>query len=314
MPPLSISNVTIKELFKRSAKFGRPSRKQGAGWIVTADKGNAIIQKQTNKDGTIVFVARWTNYMGADGLNGRILPGLPIHRAHDSVYFKTSSTTTLGNRYKAPFCFKFETVDDAEEFEAFWLLKNGSIALWKEQDAKKKESSNSKSNNLPLIDTTNNVASSTPLSKRKASPMNDGPLLKKVKGRNDSLNLVCIDDKKNNGDENVPPSLSERRTTCVVGAFKAARLMPTESKINGEVRKIVKVKRSALKSIEEGSTLTNLNEDEDGNDIKDDDNSKDSNEDDDGSSNDSSGGEDVIIDEEDAPQSQNWKTAFASYD
>ena len=46
---------------------------------------------------------------------------------------------------------------------------------------------------------------------------------------------------------------------------------------------------------------------------KDEDNSKDSNDDTDGSSNDSSGEEGDIIDEEDAPQSQNWMTAFASY-
>jgi hypothetical protein len=138
MPLLSVSNATVTELFKGSAKFGRPSEKEGAGWIVTTDKGNAIIQKQTFKDDSaVVVVVRWTNYMGVDGMNGRILPGLPIHCQHDSVYFKTSSTTTRGNRHKAPFCFKFETVDEAEEFEAFWLLKNGSIALWKEQDAKK---------------------------------------------------------------------------------------------------------------------------------------------------------------------------------
>jgi hypothetical protein len=118
MPLLSVSNATITELFKGSAKFGRPSTKIGAGWIVTADKGDVSIQKQISQDGSAVIVVRWKNYMGLDGLNGRILPGLPIHHQHDSVYFKTSSTTTRGNRQKAPFCFKFETVDEAEEFEA----------------------------------------------------------------------------------------------------------------------------------------------------------------------------------------------------
>ena len=248
MPPLSVSNATVKELYRGSAKFGRPSRKEGGGWIVTADKGTAIIQELTfnNDSASTVVVVRWENYMGADGLNGRILCGLPILRGNNSkeVHFKTSSTTTFGGRHKAPFVFKFETSDEAEVFEMWWLLKNGSIASWKADDqAKKKAGSNS---NLPLQEKTNAV--STPAGKRKAVPMIDGPLRKKVKGRNDSLNLVCIDDKKNNGDENVPPSLSERRTTCVVGAFKAARLMPTEFKIDGKVRKIVKVKRSAFET------------------------------------------------------------------
>ena len=83
------------------------------------------------------------------------------------------------------------------------------------------------------------------------------------------------------------------------------------------MRKIVKVKRSALKSITEDSIdnsnkkdhidLNNLNDgssiDDSSNDPNDDDN-------DDDSSNDSSG-EDVIFDEKDAPQSQNLMTAFA---
>ena len=172
-------------------------------------------------------------------MNGRNLPGLHICREKNAkvVLFKTSSTTTGGTRYKATFVLKFETIEEAEEFEMWWLWKIGSTASLKADNNAKEEGSHSNNNNLPLKDTTNNVASSTPLKKRKASPMNDGPLLKRVKGRNDSLDLVCIDDKKNNGDENVTPSLSQR--SCAAGAFKAARLMPTEFKINGKVRKFV---------------------------------------------------------------------------
>jgi len=315
MPILSVSNATVTELFKGSAKFGRPSEKEGAGWIVTADKGNAIIQKQTfNNDSTsasasAVVVVRWTNYMGVDGMNGRILPGLPIHRQHDSVFFKTSSTTTRGNRHKVPFCFKFETRDEAEEFEAFWLLKNGSIALWKEQDAKKKEDINNPTIKVPLKDSTNAESNPVRNTKRKANPMIDGPLRKK-KVEEDSLNLLCGGVDRSNDVENQPAFLLDGSANDVsdphcVGAFKAVELMPTEVNINGKLRKIVKVKRSALKSITEDS-IDNSNE-EDQNDLNDD-NSNDSNDDD--SSNDSSG-EDVIIDEEDAPQSQNWMTAFA---
>ncbi|OEU13839.1 hypothetical protein FRACYDRAFT_242191 [Fragilariopsis cylindrus CCMP1102] len=101
MPPLSVSNVTIKELFRGSAKFVRPSDNTGAGWVDTGAKGIATIQKQVSQDGSIVYVARWTNYLRVDGMNGRILPGLPILRQHDSVYFKTSSTTTRGIRLNA---------------------------------------------------------------------------------------------------------------------------------------------------------------------------------------------------------------------
>ena len=279
MPLLSVSHGTVKELFRGSAQFARPSTKKGAGWVATGDKGNAIIQQHVNQDGTTVLVVRWTNFMGADGMNGRILIGLPIQRNGRAVYFKTSSTTTLGNRYKAPFCFKFETVDAAEDFEMWWLSKNGSIASWKANDANKKEGSNRNLNirkNMPLQEVTN--ALSAPALKRKAVPMIDGPLRKRVKD----------DDLKST-------------------AKRSIGLMPSEVNINGKVRKIVKVKRSTLKSITE-DPIDGLN-------VVDDDNSNDLNDNID-SSNDSSDevGEDVIIDEEDAPQSQNWMTAFASYD
>ena len=320
MPPLSIANASVKELFRGSAKFARPSTKKGEGWVATGDKGNAIIQQQVYQDGTTVLVVRWTNYMGADGMNGRILIGLPIHRNGRAVYFKTSSTTTLGKRYKAPFCFNFETLDEAEDFEMWWLSKNGSIASWKESDkAKKKAGSNS---TLPLQEKTNTV--STPISKRKADPMIDGPLrkLKKVNNGGHLLNLVhaigggqpaflldgSADDAADDNSFLDPHS---------VRAFKAVGLMPTEVNIKGKLRRIVKVKRLGLKSITEDSiaedSIVNLNE-EDKNDLKDDNNSKDSNDDEKVDSSNGSSGDDVIIDEEDAPQSQNWMTAFASYE
>ena len=282
MPLLSVSHGTVKELFRGSAQFARPSTKKGAGWVATGDKGNVIIQQHVNQDGTTVLVVRWTNFMGADGMNGRILIGLPIQRNGRAVYFKTSSTTTLGNRYKAPFCFKFETVDDAEEFEAFWLLKNGSIALWKEQDAKKKEDIINPTIKVPLKDSTNENTVHTGNAKRKAVPMIDGPLRTKKK-------VEC-------------------RT---ISNSHSPGLMPTERIINGKVRKILKAKRSALKSITEDS-IVNLNE-EDKTDLNTEDNSK-QNDDEKVDSSNGSSGEDVIIDEEDAPQSQNWKTAFASYE
>jgi hypothetical protein len=79
----------------------------------------------------------------------------------------------------------------------WWLMLSGSIAAWKEEDAKKKEGRKSNSN-MPLQDKTN--AASTPVVKRIAFPMIDGPLRKKVKDANDSLNLTCSKINDNNGD------------------------------------------------------------------------------------------------------------------
>jgi hypothetical protein len=322
MPLLSVSNATVTELFKGSAKFGRPSTTQGAGWIATAANGNVLIQTQTYRDGNDVTVVRWTNFMELDGLNGGIIPSLPILRKANLVYFKTSSMTTRGDRHKAPFVFQFDTVEEAVEFEMWWLYKNGSIESWKQEDTKKKTSSSSSSNNLPLQETTNVVL--TPVRKRKADHMIDGWLLQKVKCADRSLNLVCAiggGDSKDD-DENVP-ALSDGRNDdadydddndgvlnpCVVRVFKTVGLMPTEANVNRKLRAIAKIKRSNLKSIAEDND--NVSDDDKTIDSNAD-NSKDSNDND--ISNDSAGEEDVIIDEEDAPQSQNWMTAFASYE
>jgi hypothetical protein len=197
-------------------------------------------------------------------------------------------------------------------------LKNGSIALWKEQDAKKKEDITNPTFNVPLKDSTNAESNPVRNTKRKADSMIDGPLRKK-KVEN-AVNLVSLNGgvDHSNDVENQPAFLldgSANNAALVdgildphsVAVFKAVGLMPTEVNINGKLRVIEKVKRSALKSITEDS-INNSNE-EDQVDLNDDD-SKHSNDDD--SSNDSSG-KDVIIDEEDAPQSQNLQTAFASY-
>jgi hypothetical protein len=120
MPSISISQAEIIKFFHGRANFFRPSIQKGGGWVGTF-KGNAFLQKQINRDGTIVSVVRWSNFMGVDGLNGRILLDLPILRKDDSVYFKTSSTTTRNMRRKTLFCFKFTDAKQAEEFEMCWL-------------------------------------------------------------------------------------------------------------------------------------------------------------------------------------------------
>ncbi|OEU11656.1 hypothetical protein FRACYDRAFT_244774 [Fragilariopsis cylindrus CCMP1102] len=198
---MTFSHIAVSVLFRGNAQLFRPSTAP-VRLIASGPTGFASIQEQVNQeDKSTDFVVRFTNYIGADGLNGRILPGLPIHRNAKVVSFKTSSKTTGGTRYKGTFVLKFETIEEAEEFEMCWRLKNGSTASLKADDNAKEEGSHSNNNNLPLKDTTNNVASSTPLKKRKASPMKNGPLRKRVKGRNSSLDLECTDDKKNNGTE-----------------------------------------------------------------------------------------------------------------
>jgi hypothetical protein len=85
-------------------------------------------KNRSTEMGTIVSVVRWSNFMGVDGLNGRILLDLPILRKDDCVYFKTSSTTTCSMRRKTLFCFKFTDAKcQAEEIEMCWLKLNGSI-------------------------------------------------------------------------------------------------------------------------------------------------------------------------------------------
>ena len=136
------------------------------------------------------------------------LPGLPICREHISVYFETSLTTIRGNnRHKAPFCFKFEVVDEAEgDWSFLAFLKNGSIALlWKEQDAKKKKDINNPTINVPLKDSTNTEWNPVRDAKRKSRSNDMVDHFTHV--QKDSLNLVCLNggiDRSNNDVENQP--------------------------------------------------------------------------------------------------------------
>jgi hypothetical protein len=329
MPLLSISKAAVIDNCRFNAMFCRPSTKQGGGRIATSSEGFAIIQKQIHAEGDAINVIRYTNYFGIDCLNGRILPGLPIHRKENSkeVFFKTSSTTTRGIRHKAPYALKFKTLEHPDEFEMWWLLKNGSIASWKKEDTWKKSGSNSLVINNPPLQETTNASSHADRPKRKAAPMIDGPfypLRKQVKDVDSSLNLVCAKgggDIKNGNNENAPALWYGRNDDD--GIADPSVVEPNES-VNVKVSDKVKsfVAYSGLKSIAEDS-INNLNEEDvidlngdNSKDLKDDNGSSSddnsSSSDDDDSSNDSSG-EKIIIDDEDAPQSQNWMTAFASY-
>ena len=321
MPLLSISKAAVIEKCRFNAMLCRPSTEQGGGWRPTSSEGFAIIQKQIHAGSDVVNVIRYTTYFGVDCLNGRILPGLPIHREENAkkVFFKTSSTTTRGTRHKAPFALKFRTVEDADEFEMWWLLMNGSIASRKREDTQKKLGGNSLvNNNLPLQETTNDLPHAV-RPKRKAAPEVDGPfrpLRKQVKEADSSLNLVCAKGGGDiNGNSENAPALGYSHADddgisdpCVVGPNKSVN-----ANDNDKPKSIVA--HSGLKSIAE-DPINNSNEEDvidlNGNNSKDlkDDNGSLS--DDDDSSNDYRG-EDVIIDDEDAPQSQNWMTAFAPY-
>ncbi|OEU11256.1 hypothetical protein FRACYDRAFT_246369 [Fragilariopsis cylindrus CCMP1102] len=158
MSLLSVANnVTVKALYRASAKFLCPSEEEWEEWeeegglFSTVAKGIVTIQEQVSQDGSVYFV-RWRNYMGVDRLNGRILHGLPILRQNKSVYFKTSSITTRGDRRNTTvFGLKFETVDKAEEFEVFWLWLNGSIG---DDDAEDR-------NKMPAVTSTPSASAST---------------------------------------------------------------------------------------------------------------------------------------------------------
>ena len=106
---------------------------KGNRWVDTSDPdkgGRAIIQDQHNMDGEVVTVIRHVNYMGNDGLNARIIKGLPLHRCKKNtreMFFKTVSSTTHGQRIKTVFALKFASDDDADDFEEMWYVKNGAI-------------------------------------------------------------------------------------------------------------------------------------------------------------------------------------------
>jgi hypothetical protein len=132
-----------------------------------------------------------------------------------------------------------------------------------------------------------------------------------VKDANDSLNLTVND---NNGDgKYVLPALLNCRhdeddndDDDDISNLRVVAL-PTEADVNGQLRKIVKVKHYNLKFIAEHLIDNNNSNGDDGADLKknngedsnyDSDDDDDNNNDDDGSNHSSS--EDVIVDEEDA--------------
>ena len=327
MTSLSFTKAAINEKCRFNATFCRPSSSQGGGWVASSSDGYAIIQVQTNKDGNEITVVRYINRMGLDGLNGRILPGLPICRERNSkeVYFKTSSTTTVGTRRKAPFAFKFRTVEEAEEFEMWWLFKNGSIDAWKEQDAKKKASG--RGDIIPLQETTN---ASTPVrQKRKACDTNDSnellTLLSKRLKMDDSDGIRCDGGVNVKDDaENIPALCAVvddcgggcqrgNSNSCSVRAFKTTGLdMPTENRIDSRMIIIVEGH-----SIEDSTNLggdKSIKSNNNNTDISHSDSDSDSDSDSHSDSDSDSDNVDVIVDEEDASFSQNWMTAFAPYD
>jgi hypothetical protein len=91
------------------------------------------VHKPNDRTKQDIVVVRWQNHIGKDGLNCRILKGLPIRRGEDSTefFFKSASTTTAAISRKTIFALKFESVDDADEFEMWWYMLSGQITEWK---------------------------------------------------------------------------------------------------------------------------------------------------------------------------------------
>ena len=127
---------------------------KGNGWVATSapDKGGqAIVQLQQNANGEEVAVVRHVNFIGKDGLNARIVDGLPILRKKRQFYFKAVSSTTHDDRRKTPFALKFDSNDAADEFEMWWYVytKNDSIEAWLTEKKGKGE------NKLPVQESAN---------------------------------------------------------------------------------------------------------------------------------------------------------------
>ena len=99
-------------------------------------------------------VVRWLNYAGDDGLNCRILNLLPIHRGRDKTefFFKSASTTTQGISRKPLFALKFEKLEDANEFEMWWLSLSGQIDEWKNAEIATKVASKASNQNKEAVD------------------------------------------------------------------------------------------------------------------------------------------------------------------
>jgi len=130
----SRSIVSLK--FKADADFFCPDNK-GREWLSAAGtegggKASIVILRSSNEEDAIPIV-RWHSYIGQDGLNCRILSGLPIHRGSaGEFFFKSASTTSNGVSRKTVFALKFSNKMDADEFHMWWLHFSGQIHAWTE--------------------------------------------------------------------------------------------------------------------------------------------------------------------------------------
>ena len=158
MAPFNPKALNVIEKFRAPAALYRPSGVAGGGWSETSGPkrgGRVIIQVQENADGKErqIPVVRFELRHGQDVLNARILPGLPIHcKDQTSMYFKAASSSTGRIRRKTIHLLKFRNNDDTDDFLMWWYAKNGSIEAWLGQDSNQKNESTLKSLKRKAID------------------------------------------------------------------------------------------------------------------------------------------------------------------
>jgi len=131
--------VNAIEKFRAQAALYSPSTMKGDGWIEISGPdlgGEAIIQLQEDarrKSRRPISVVRFQFRHGKDFLNARIQSQLPIHqKGATTVLFKPASSSNSGFCRKTVYLFKFENIDDTDDFMMWWLAKNGSTFLGEE--------------------------------------------------------------------------------------------------------------------------------------------------------------------------------------
>jgi hypothetical protein len=288
----STQSLKVIEKFRAPAALYVPSTTKGGGWSEASRPGmggEAIIQVQDDAtmSGKSVSVVRFQLRHGKDVLNARIEGGLPINRKDEkAVLFKSASTSTSGIRKKTIYNLIFTNVEDTDEFLMWWYAKNGSIKAWLAKDITTKTSLKRKA-------TEPTKCGFAPLQKKsKASiPEEEASVTTKVKVR-----LQSQYDKKPLGESTNRKAIDETRNPLALST-KMRRFE------NNENERPENAYGSNLKTSDNNNKKGSpafVNNDDSHNDGSNSNGSDDNNE-----------REEVEIDHDDAPQSQDWMSAFA---
>ena len=144
----------------------------------------ASIQVHSRDGESDITICKWQNYIGKDGLNARIIPGLPIHRGSaGEFFFKSVSTTTLGITRKTVFALKFTKKIKADDFHMWWLQFNGQTDAWLKAAEKSK---NGEELQIEVFPDLNNVEASVAIN----ATVFDKEKFRKSKSSKHKLTLV----------------------------------------------------------------------------------------------------------------------------